>query len=73
MQAERPPADADLLARLTRAAFGARPRLLGVSRLREASKKGAYRAVFDGGFSAIIYVWDSERGLQRLNSWGLSA
>jgi phosphotransferase family enzyme len=47
------------LARLTRAAFGAGHRLVSVSRLPGSSKKGVYRAIFDGGFSAIVYVWDS--------------
>jgi Phosphotransferase enzyme family len=46
------------LGRLTRAAFGAGHRLVGVSRLPGSSKKGVYRAVFDGGFSAVVYVWD---------------
>jgi hypothetical protein len=59
MPVERAPADAGRLAPLTRAAFGSQRRLLGVSRLRGGSKKGVYRAAFDGGFSAIIYVWDA--------------
>jgi hypothetical protein len=46
------------LAPLARAAFGAGRRLATVTRLAGASKKGVYRAVFDDGFSAVIYAWD---------------
>jgi hypothetical protein len=49
---------ADQLAGLVRSAFGAGARLRYVSRLRGSSKKGVYRAVLDGGSTAIVYVWD---------------
>lgn len=51
------PMERDQLAGLTRAAFGARRRLGGLTRLRGGSKKGVYRAAFDDGFTAIIYIW----------------
>ncbi|HEV2372319.1 MAG TPA: phosphotransferase [Streptosporangiaceae bacterium] len=57
MTVERPPADFGLLAGLTRATFGTGQRLLGLERIEDATKKGVYRATFDDGFSAVIYVW----------------
>jgi hypothetical protein len=54
---QRVPADRDRLAGVTRAAFGTGRRLVGVTRLAGGSKKGVYRAVFDDGFTAAVYIW----------------
>jgi len=58
MQAKRPPPDVGLLGTVANVAFGSRRKLAGVTRLAGASKKGVYRAAFDDGFTAIIYIWD---------------
>ena len=52
-------ADRSQLAGLMRAAFGGQRHLRGVERLRGASKKGVYRAIFDNAFTAIVYIWDA--------------
>jgi hypothetical protein len=46
----------DDLAGVAGAAFGSR-RLVGVSRLRGGSKKGAYRLFLDDESTAVAYVW----------------
>jgi len=46
----------DDLSGVARAAFGSR-RLVGVSRLRGGSKKGAYRLFLDDESTAVAYVW----------------
>jgi hypothetical protein len=46
----------DDLTGVARAAFGSR-RLVGVSRLRGGSKKGAYRLFLDDESTAVAYVW----------------
>jgi hypothetical protein len=48
------------LAGAARAALGTGHRLTGVARLRGGSKKGVYRLVFDGGSTAIAYIWDDD-------------
>ena len=48
------------LAGLMRAAFGASRRLMSVTRLANSSKKGVYRAVFDDGFAAVVYLWSAD-------------
>lgn len=48
----------DDLAGVARAAFDARHRLVGVSRLRGGTKKGVYRLSFDDDSTAIAYIWD---------------
>ena len=58
MQAKRPPPDVGLLGTVANAAFGSGRRLAGATRMAGASKKGVYRAAFDDGFTAIIYIWD---------------
>jgi hypothetical protein len=40
------------------AALGTAHRLVGVTRLRGASKKGVYRLTFDDDSTAIVYLWD---------------
>jgi hypothetical protein len=53
----RAAATGEELARVTQAAFGAGRELLEVTRLRGATKKGVYRAAFDDGGTAIVYLW----------------
>jgi hypothetical protein len=53
----RPVATRGDLDGLARAAVGGGRRLAGVSRLAGGSKKGAYRLTFDGGFTAVAYLW----------------
>jgi hypothetical protein len=55
----RIPADRGQLAPLMQAAFGSQRHLLGVTRLRGASKKGVYRVTFDDECTAIVYIWDA--------------
>jgi hypothetical protein len=47
----------DQLTAVARAAFSAKRRLVGASRLRGGSKKGVYRLAFDDGATATAYVW----------------
>jgi Phosphotransferase enzyme family len=53
----RTPADRAELTPVLAAAFGGKPRLQDVSRLPGASKKGVYRATFEDGSTAIVYIW----------------
>jgi hypothetical protein len=55
----RIPADRSQLAPLMQAAFGSQRHLLGVTRLRGASKKGVYRARFEDEPTVIVYIWDA--------------
>jgi hypothetical protein len=54
----REPLRPEALAPLVRAAFGPQRRLTGLTRLRGGTKKGVYRLTFDGGPTAVLYVWD---------------
>jgi Phosphotransferase enzyme family len=47
------------LSPLVQAAFGGRRYLMGVTRLRGASKKGVYRATLDDASTVIVYAWSS--------------
>jgi hypothetical protein len=55
MTADRTPAAAGDLAGLLRSALGAGASLRHVTRVHGSSKKGVYRAVMDGGRTAIVY------------------
>ena len=59
MNPVRTPADRARLAPLVQAAFGGQRQLMGVTRLREATKKGVYRATFEDESTAIVYIWDA--------------
>ena len=46
------------LSPVVRATFGRDRPLLGVQRLADGSKKGAYRLTMDDGDTALVYAWD---------------
>jgi hypothetical protein len=66
----RVPADRSQLAPLMRAAFGSQRRLVDVTRLRGASKKGVYRARFEDESTAIVYIWDAAEDYWRSSGTG---
>ena len=59
MAAERGFADADRLAGVVKAAFGAGRRAMAADRLPNGSKKGVYRLTLDDGGTAVVYVWNA--------------
>src|SRR5689334_7714659 len=43
---------------VVRAAYGARRRLVGMTRLRGGTRKGVYRLHLDDDSTVVLYLWD---------------